>query len=130
MINYKVYDIDYDTDGDDAILADLPSIIEIGVEESIASDQYELEDYLSDKISELTSYCHNGFNFKKLESENDTSYSIELSGSKNIPYYQLISEKMEVIDMMFDSIEKAEQYANQKGLALTNNSEECIGLEI
>ncbi|GAB6071537.1 hypothetical protein JCM30760_26350 [Thiomicrorhabdus hydrogeniphila] len=49
---------------------------------------------------------------------NDATYTIELSGSKTIPYYQLISEKLEVIDMMFDSIEDAKQYAKSKGLSI------------
>jgi len=50
--------------------------------------------------------------------KNDATYTIELSGSKSIPYYQLISGKLEVIDMMFDSIEDAKQYAKSKGLYL------------
>lgn len=49
---------------------------------------------------------------------NDATYTIELSGSKTIPYYQLISENLEVIDMMFDSIEDAKQYAKSQGLSI------------
>lgn len=55
-------------------------------------------------------------NSEKLK--NDTTYTIELSGSKSIPYYQLISGKLEVIDMMFDSIEDAKKYAKSKNLSL------------
>ena len=50
--------------------------------------------------------------------KNNATYTIELSGSKSISYYQLISEKLDVIDMMFDSIEDAKQYAKSKDLSL------------
>jgi hypothetical protein len=55
------------------------------------------------------------------KSGTEAIYTVELSGSKSIPYYQLISEttaKLEVIDMMFDSIEDAKHYAKSKGLSL------------
>lgn len=56
-----------------------------------------------------------------MDSENhkkDVAYTIELSGSKGTPYYQLISEELTVVDLIFDSIEDAKLYALAKGLPL------------
>lgn len=55
------YNIDYDTDGEKV---DLPKEIEIEIEPMTV---YEEEELISDKISEITGFCHNGFMYKHLD---------------------------------------------------------------
>ena len=56
-MKYTVSDIKYDTDGEDV---SLPKELEIEVPEEI-EDGYEIDEYISDKISDLTGFCHKGF---------------------------------------------------------------------
>lgn len=55
-----VYEIDYDTDGE---VIDLPTELEIEVPDDL-TEQEDIEDYLSDEISNVTGYCHKGFLIK------------------------------------------------------------------
>ena len=57
-IKYTVTDIKYDTDGE---LIDLPTVLEIVVPVEI-EDGYEINEYVSDEISNITGFCHKGFN--------------------------------------------------------------------
>lgn len=57
MAKYKVTDIKYDTDGE---TIDLPSTLEIEVDEARLEDE-NIEDILSDEISNITGFCHFGF---------------------------------------------------------------------
>jgi len=58
---YIVTDIDWDTDGEDI---DLPSELEIDILDDMDSE--DIEDYVSDSISDITGFCHYGFTlFKK-----------------------------------------------------------------
>jgi hypothetical protein len=53
---YIATDIKYDTDGEDI---DLPSQLEIEVPDNIEED--EIDEYISDEISNITGFCHFGF---------------------------------------------------------------------
>lgn len=55
-LNYKVTDIKYDTDGEDI---SLPEELEINVPSDL--DGYEVEEFISDEISNITGFCHKGF---------------------------------------------------------------------
>lgn len=55
-MKYLVTDIIYDTDGEDI---NLPNEIEINVPDGINGD--EADEYISDKICEITGFCHKGF---------------------------------------------------------------------
>ena len=57
MTFYKVGSIHYDTDGEEV---DLPKKLLIEV-----PDDSDPEEFLCDEISNLTGYCHLGFNFTK-----------------------------------------------------------------
>ena len=50
--------IDWDTDD-----ADLPSQLLIPIPEHMEEDIEEIEDYVSDTISEDTGFCHKGFGY-------------------------------------------------------------------
>lgn len=54
MLNKKAFNIKWDTDGDKELLKSLPSEIEI-------PDDLEDEEEISDYISDVTGYCHFGF---------------------------------------------------------------------
>lgn len=54
------YNISYDTDGE---AVELPSELEIEVPDDL-TEQEDIEDYLSDEISNVTGYCHKGFLIK------------------------------------------------------------------
>ena len=56
-MKYTVTNIEWDTDGENV---DLPSLIEIDVPGTITESQ-EIDDYLSDEISNQTGFCHTGF---------------------------------------------------------------------
>ena len=58
---YEVFDIKYDTDGEEV---DLPKLLNIEVPEDL--DEEEVDEYVSDKISELTGFCHKGFSMRKI----------------------------------------------------------------
>lgn len=54
MLTVRIYNISYDTDGEDDI--DLPAEFVVTVE-----DTEDVEDQLSDYITEQTGFCHRGF---------------------------------------------------------------------
>lgn len=56
-MNYKVTDIEYDTDGEDL---GLPAVLNIEVPTDL-EDGHEIEEYISDEISNQTGFCHKGF---------------------------------------------------------------------
>lgn len=53
---YIVSDIIYDTDGEDV---DLPSELTIEVPDDVEQD--DIEEYIGDKISDKTGFCHIGY---------------------------------------------------------------------
>lgn len=59
-IVYEVNDIIYDGDEDDD-LSGLPTTLEIFVPVEYLEDNYDLEEYISDEISNQTGFTHNGF---------------------------------------------------------------------
>lgn len=56
-MNYKVTNIKYDTDGENI---SLPKELNIEVPSDL-EDGYEIEEYISDEISNQTGFCHKGF---------------------------------------------------------------------
>ena len=54
MAKYTVTDIEYDTDGDNV---ELPKELVIDV----PCDEQDVAEFISDKISKITGYCHLGF---------------------------------------------------------------------
>jgi len=55
-MKYTVTDIQYDTDGEEV---DLPTELEIEVPNDLEGQ--EADDFISDKISDVTGFCHKGF---------------------------------------------------------------------
>lgn len=53
---YIVTDIKYDTDGEDI---DLPKVLQINVPDYV--EPWDVEEYVSDEISNITGFCHQGF---------------------------------------------------------------------
>lgn len=56
-MKYIVTDIKYDTDGEDI---SLPKELEIEVPNEL-EDGYDIEEFISDEISNQTGFCHTGF---------------------------------------------------------------------
>jgi hypothetical protein len=52
-----VTEIEYDTDGE---IVDLPTQLEIEIPTEII-DQEDIEEFVSDEISNITGFCHFGF---------------------------------------------------------------------
>jgi len=63
MKKYVVYDIKYDTDG---IEIELPKTLEISIPNNITEIE-EIEQILSDEISNKIGFCHFGFSMKKFK---------------------------------------------------------------
>ena len=61
---YICTNIEWDTDGDTDILDTLPQRIVIEVPVDLTGD--EIEDHLSDTLSDETGWCHYGFDFQPL----------------------------------------------------------------
>jgi uncharacterized protein YdeI (YjbR/CyaY-like superfamily) len=53
----KVYNIDYDTDGE---AVELPTELEIEVPDDLTNKE-DIDEYISDEISNITGFCHRGF---------------------------------------------------------------------
>ena len=56
-MEYKVTDIEYDTDGEEI---DLPKELSINVPDDLEED-YDKVEFISDEISNITGFCHKGF---------------------------------------------------------------------
>ena len=56
-MNYKVTNIKYDTDGENV---SLPTELNIEVPTNL-EDGHEVEEFISDEISNQTGFCHKGF---------------------------------------------------------------------
>ena len=56
-MKYTAIDINYDTDGENV---DLPKEIEVNVPDDI-TDEIEILDFIGDKITDTTGFCHFGF---------------------------------------------------------------------
>lgn len=61
MIKVYVYDIQWDTDGDKETLKVLPT--EYAFQFDMSEDEID-DDFVSDYISDLTGYCHFGFEYE------------------------------------------------------------------
>jgi len=55
----NVFSIDWDTDGEEV---DLPARLLVPIPEHM-TDEEEVEDYISDTITEDTAFCHKGFRY-------------------------------------------------------------------
>lgn len=60
MTKFTVTNIKYDTDGQSAKKLGLPKEMEIEVPEDLTTYD-EIENYISEEISNRTGYCHEGF---------------------------------------------------------------------
>ena len=56
-MKYIISNIEYDTDGEDI---NLPEELEIDVPNEL-KDADEIDDFISDEISNITGFCHKGF---------------------------------------------------------------------
>ncbi|MCK9416738.1 hypothetical protein M0Q97_08795 [Candidatus Dojkabacteria bacterium] len=54
----KIIDIEYDADDED--ISELPTELDIKIPINIKGD--EIDEYISDEISNITGFCHNGYN--------------------------------------------------------------------
>lgn len=55
---YTITDIEYDTDGANV---KLPKEMTITIPDDVEKNYEDVEQYISDKITSETGYCHNGF---------------------------------------------------------------------
>ena len=70
-MKYIITNIEYDTYDDPAeidldMVKSLPETLEINVPDSI-TDIQDIDDYLSDEISNITGFCHKGFVCNQLD---------------------------------------------------------------
>ena len=67
---FTVTDIDWDTDGEDASELNLPETLVVDVPmECVDNGSAEVEDYISDYLSDTYGFCHNGFSVEGLDDE-------------------------------------------------------------
>lgn len=57
---YHIFNIEWDTDGDDD--AELPDSLDVFV----PTDADDVEDYISNWLSNTYGFCHNGFNYEEV----------------------------------------------------------------
>lgn len=65
MNEYVCFNIEWDTDGNRRVLRELPQRLLIVVPEHVPSDPDSIQDYLSDRLSDITGWCHFGFDFNR-----------------------------------------------------------------
>ena len=65
-MTYKVWDICYDTDNDDSIGKSLPTQLYIDI---YPENDDQVDELLSDAISEITGFCHFGFKYGSLDEQ-------------------------------------------------------------
>lgn len=65
MAKYKAFNINWDVDNDEEIIASLPTELTINVDDSITNEE-EVSNEISNLISDETGFCHYGFEYKKL----------------------------------------------------------------
>lgn len=58
----RAFNIDYDTDGENV---ELPQEIFIFIP-SIFDTQEEIEEFISDEITDITDFCHFGFEYEQI----------------------------------------------------------------
>jgi len=62
MTTIKITQIEWDTDGESV---DLPKSVTITVEDwATGTDEAQIEDWVSDYLSDEYGYCHHGFDFE------------------------------------------------------------------
>ena len=67
---FTVTDIDWDTDGEDVSKLHLPETLVVDVPmECVDNGSAEVEDYISDYLSDTYGFCHNGFSVEGLDDE-------------------------------------------------------------
>ena len=71
MKKYIAYNIEWDTDNDKAIFAQLPKEIEIPEEVWKEYEEYQDEDIISDYLSDDTGFCLFGFDLKVIDDEKE-----------------------------------------------------------
>lgn len=71
MKKYIAYNIEWDTDNDKAIFAQLPKEIEIPEEVWKEYEEYQDEDIISDYLSDDTGFCLFGFDLKVVDDEKE-----------------------------------------------------------
>lgn len=62
MTTYRVYDIKWETDGEDV---DLPSEMSLEVEDGLDSE--EVEEIISDWLSDETGFLHDGYRYEETD---------------------------------------------------------------
>ena len=68
MKTYKVYDINWDVDNEKERTF-LPSVMRVPIFDDSVEDvnnREEIEEYISEYITEDTGYCHDGFRYKEI----------------------------------------------------------------
>ena len=62
-MKYTVTDIQWDTDGEDL---DLPTELTVDIpnEDFVNMDEEEIDEFISDEISNITGFCHFGYSLK------------------------------------------------------------------
>lgn len=61
---FKVFNINWDVD-DIEELEGLPKVINVVIEDNNNMDDDDIEEYLSDYITDEYSFCHDGFNYEE-----------------------------------------------------------------
>ena len=62
-VSYKCRNIEWDTDGDKLVFQGLPQTLDFRVPADVAENEDELQEFLSDALSEATGWCHFGFDY-------------------------------------------------------------------
>ena len=95
----KVTSINYDLDDleDDErleALKSLPQDMEFDVSDKMDDD--EIEDYVSEQITERTGYCHRGFEFNVLESPNESDEAAKTADAEDKAYILFIGRDFRI----------------------------------
>ena len=66
MKKYRVYNIDWDCD-DEESKSQLPQEMIVEDKNNLTNENYELSDFISDEITNITGFTHYGCNYEEIK---------------------------------------------------------------
>jgi hypothetical protein len=105
--------IKYDKDG---AKVDLPKSIQIEIPEDLV-DYDEIEEYISDKISDETGFCHNGFSTKPSIEDFLKNEKISISFKVDVTFSRGIQNREDIEEIARNIARAIYNEANSGGIA-------------
>lgn len=81
-LTIRVYNIEWDTDGDKELFESLPQNITMGIRVPRDWDEDEMDDYIGGKLSDEHGFCHFGYEYDIIAEDGVGKFNVEMSEGK------------------------------------------------